>query len=439
MSGSRIGVALFVNGSPYSREGNFACEYQCEPFEFFSVSDLPSQTLWITNINLSELITLGLHKNPKIAHDGYFRTRISQIVQELGLNSLDLEQQVSFLVELLGVTAEMGRVELGLTQYPSQSLVQAVGQLYGYREHPAGSPVYNIAEQACQRYTSAERTRRIEHADIFSFWMPRHEWANDLLEMGLPVGENSQLIAAHNLPDMGRDAVSLVQWAEENKIPLFANIRINQIEDGVGRLINYGAGAQVIDTGGYSGRNLREWCALPELAVLAYSGDIEILKVVTAGGWARSGLHLNQDRYARVSYSYGLLAENIWSGLTRKPDSFGKISKTLQTAWMQAVERMKCLKVAERLQGLGMDVLNYGNGRVTVACPPSVRALIPQAALEESALYPGSLEGLNFYGTEVSADPFSLMQKLIVDKNYARILDINNTMLGKIKDRNNAA
>lgn len=434
MSDSRIGVALYMGGSPYSPDGNFACEYQGEPFEFFSVSDLPSQTLWVTNVDLGDLIDLGLHRNPKIAHDSYFRTRISQIVQELGLGDLALEQQASFLAELLGATAEMGRIELGLTQYPSKSFVQAVGQLHGYREHPVGTPIYIIAEQSCQRYTATERTRRVESADIFSFWMPRYEWADDLLEAGLPVSENTHVIAPHNLPEAGRDAVALVQWAEENNVPLFANIRIKQIEENVGRLINYGAGAQDISSDGYDARNQRSWCALPELSVLAYSGEIEILKVVTAGGWARSGLHLSRDKVARVSYSYGLLSENIWSGLTRKSDAFGKVSKTLQTAWMQSVERMKCLRVAERLQGLGMDVLNYGNGRITVACPPSIRGLIPQAALEGSMLYPSSLEGLQLYNLSKSAEPFAVMQSLIARKQYARILEVNNITLKKLKE-----
>jgi len=433
MSGLKIGVALFVGGSPYSPEGNFACEYRGEPFEFYSVSDLPSQTLWITNVNLRDLIELGLHRNPKIAHEGYFRTRIAQMIQELGIESLELEKQAAFLAELLGAVAEMGRIELGLTQYPTRSFVQAVGQLNGYREHPVGTPIHTISEQACQRYTATERARRLENAEVFSFWMPRYEWANELLEMGLPVSENTKVVPATSLPAAGRDAVELVHWAEENKIPLFAQIRISQIEENIGRLINYGAGAQDIETGGYSGRNQREWCALPELSVLAFSGEIEVLKVVAAGGWARSGLHLNKERVARVSYGYGLLCENIWSGLTRRPDSFGKVSKTLQTAWLQSVERMKCLRVAERLQSLGMDVLNYGNGRITVACPPSVRALIPQAALEESMLYPSSLDGLEFYGNKRSGDPLVVMQSLLSNKDYARILEVDNLMLEALR------
>lgn len=432
MSDLRIGVALFVDGSVYSDEGNFACEYHGEPFEFFSVSDLPSQTIWITNVDLGELILLGLQNNPKIAHDSYFRTRISQITQELGLVDLPLEHQSSFLAELLGVTAEMGRIELGLTQYPAKSLVQAVGQLYGQREYPAGTSIFTISEQACQRYTSTERTRHIQNADIFSFWMPRYEWAEELLGVGLPVSEGAQVIDPSSLPEGGRDAVALVLWAEENNLPLFAKIRINHIEESVGRLINYGTGAQKISTGGYEARNQRQWCAIPELSVLAYSGDVEILKVVVAGGWNRSGLHLNKSKIARVSYSYGLLSENIWNGLTRKPNSFGSVSKTLQTAWMQSVERMKCLRVAERLSGLGMDVLNYGNGRITVSCPPSVRALIPQAALECSMLYPASLKNLKCYSPTVSNDPFTVMQNLISGKQYGRILEVNKMALKEL-------
>lgn len=430
MSGSKIGVALFVGASPYSRDGNFACEYKGEPFEFSSVSDLPSQTLWITNINLNDLIELNLHRNPKIAHDGYFRTRISQITQELGIVSLGLEQQVSFLAELLGVTAEMGRLQLGLTQYPASSLAQAVGQMHGYREHPDGTAIHTISEQACQRYTSAERSRRIENANIFSFWMPRYEWASDLLKEPLPVGEGASVIAAHSLPAMGLDPLALVQWAEEEKIPLFAKIKINHVEESVGQLINYGSGAQGINSNGYDARNLREWAALPELSVLAVSGDIEILKVVRAGGWARTGLHLSQHKAARVSYSYGLLSENIWSGVTRRADDvYGRASKTFQTAWLQSIERMKCLRVAERLSGLGMDILNYGNGRITVACPPSVKALIPQAALEESMLYPGSLDGLNIYDTAGTAEPYRIMQGLIASKQYSRLLEVNQLTL----------
>lgn len=434
MSGSKIGVALFVGASPYSREGNFACEYKGEPFEFSSMSDLPSQTLWITNINLSDLIELNLHRNPKIAHEAYFRTRISQITQELGITDLGFEQQVSFLAELLGVTAEMGRLQLGLTQYPVSSLAQGVGQLHGYREHPDSTVIYKISEQACQRYTSAERSRKIENSDIFSFWMPRFEWANDLLESPLPVGEGSSVIAPHSLPAMGLDPLALVQWAEEEKIPLFAKIKINHIEESVGQLINYGAGAQGINSNGYEGRNLREWCASPELSVLAMSGDIEILKVVRAGGWTRTGLHLSKQKAAQVSYSYGLLSENMWSGVTRRADDvYGRASKTFQTAWLQSIERMKCLRVAERLSGLGMDVLSYGNGRITVACPPSVRALIPQAALEESMLYPGSLDGLNMYETAGTTEPYRIMQDLIARKQYSRILEVNQMALSFMK------
>lgn len=430
----RIGVALFFGGTTYSREGNFACQYQGDPFEFCSVSDLPSQTLWVTNVNLSELIELGLQKNPKIAHDGYFRTRISQICQELGLNVLSLEQQASLLAELLGVTAEMGRIELGLTQYPVRGLVQAVGQMFGHKEHAAGTDIYTIAEQACQRYTSTERSRMIEGADIFSFWMPRYEWADSILKESLPVPEGAQVISPHNLPAQGRDAVALVQWAEENNMPVFAKIKINSIEETAGRLINYGAGAQGINSGLYESRNHREWCALPELSVLAYSGDIEIKRVVVAGGWAKTGMELDKEKVARVSYSYGLLSENMWSGLTRKPDSFGNVSKTLQTAWVQSLERMKCLRIAERLSNLGMDVLNYGNGRITVACPPSVRALIPQAALEHAMLYPSHLDGLSFYGPTASSEPFVAMQSLIVKREYSRILKVNSLMLDMLQD-----
>lgn len=437
-----VGVALFAQGSPASRAGNAACAYRGEPFEFNSVSDLPSQTLWVTNASLDELVDYGLHRNPKIAHNGYFRTRLAQVVNELGLIDLGLEEQAAFLAEILGSSSELARTQLGLSQHPVRGLAQGVGQLYGSVEPPVGSSIREVATQACQRYTSCERQQRYERAEIFSFWFPRHGWANKLLQTPMPSNDNLTVLPSHTLPEMGQDAGVLVEWARQNNIPLFARVRIIGLDETAGRLMNYGAGAHTIagrgaDGGNYSARNLREWCSLPELEVLAQSGEIEVLQVASASGWFGSGLHVDQDRLAPVSYAYGIVAENLWVGITRKADFTGSVSTSLSTAWIQAVDRMECLRIAERMVNLGMEVINYGNGRVTVACPPSVRALIPQVAAEEGLMYPASLKDLQHY--KVHADrPEQLLQHLINCQNYGKIIEVNQLLLSKMRGRNAA-
>ncbi|MBA1280224.1 hypothetical protein [Stutzerimonas stutzeri] len=432
----KIGVALYADGSPFSREGNVACEFRKEPFEFGTASDLPAQTLWITNATLNDLIEAGLHKSPKIAHEGYYRSRLSQIGQELGIAKLTLEQQAPLLAEILGNAAEMARVQFGLTQYPSSGLAQAVGQMHGQNEPANGTALMQIAEQACQRYTACERERRYDKADVFSFWMPRFQWAADLLNEPLPVSESINAIPAHSLPGMGRDVNVLVEWAQENRIPLFARIRIRALEQTVGKLMNYGAGAQGINkntqAGAYEARNMREWCALPELEMLSQSGEVEVLQVAVAGGWALSGLNLYNSKISQISYAYGLLAENIWVGLTRKPNPFGNTSRTLRTAWLQSIDRMRCLRVAERLYNMGMEVVSYGNGRIMVVCPPSVRALIPQAAMEEGMLYPAHLDGLQPYRPS-QQQPLHVLQHLITERDYGRLLTVDQRALKELE------
>ena len=437
-----VGVALFAHGSPASKSGNAACAFRGEPFVFNSVSDLPSQTLWVTNASLDELVEYGLHRNPKIAHNGYFRTRLGQVVTELGLIDLSLEEQAAFLAEILGSSSELARTQLGLSQHPVRGLAQGVGQLYGASEPPEGSAMKAVAIQACQRYTSCERQQRYERAEIFSFWFPRYSWANRLLETPMPTNENLTGLPLHTLPEMGQDAGVLVEWAKQNHIPLFARVRIIGLDETAGRLMNYGAGAHTIsgqgaEGGKYSARNLREWCSLPELEVLVQSGEIEILQVASASGWFSSGLHVDQDRLSPVSYAYGIVAENLWVGITRKPDFSGSVSTSLSTAWIQAVDRMECLRVAERMVNLGMEVINYGNGRVTVACPPSVRALIPQVAAEEGLMYPATLKGLHHY--QVRQDrPDQLLQHLINTQNYSKIIEVNQLLLSKMRSRHEA-
>lgn len=432
----RIGVALYADGTPFCRDGNVACEYRKEPFTFASASDLPGQTLWVTNASLNDLIEAGLHKSPKIAHEGYYRTRLVQMGQELGLDKLTLMQQAALLAEVLGNAAEMARVQLGLTQYPSNGLAQAVGQLFGRTEPAKGTAILQVAEQACQRYTACERERRYEKADVFSFWMPRFSWAADLLSQPLPENSDLRAIQPHMLPGNGQSVSQVVDWANEHNLPLFARIKIQSLDETVGKLMNYGAGAQHVnktaDRGrNYEARNMREWCALPELETLSQVGDVKLIQVAVAGAWGRSGLGVFQSRLTAVSYAYGLVAENLWVGLTRKPSAYGGPSMTLSTAWLQAVDRMRCLRVAERLYNLGMEVINYGNGRVTVVCPVSVRALIPQIAFEEGMLYPACLDNLTPY-KPVPGNPVHVFQHLLNTNDYARLVQVDQAALKEL-------
>ncbi|MBA1250176.1 Uncharacterised protein [Pseudomonas luteola] len=434
----RIGVALYENGSPFSRDGNVACEFRKQPFAFSSASELPGQTLWVTNVNLSSLIDAGLHRNPKIAHDGYYRTRIAQMSVELGLDSLPVEQRAAILSEILGDAAEMARLQLGLTQYPSYGLAQAVGQLHGPIEPPAGSAVARVAEQACQRYTACERDKTFKNPEIFDFWFPRFAYADDLLELPKPIDGNLKTVPPHMLPSMGQNVGELVDWATQNQLPLFARIKIQGLEETVGKLMNYGAGAQEINrstdsgTGNYQARNMREWASLPELDMLSQVGDISVLQVAIAEGWSGKGLHLYHSRLSSISYAYGLVAENLWVGLTRQSNPSGRVARTLSTAWLQAIDRMRCLRVAERLHNLGMEIIHYGNGRIRVACPISVRALIPQIALEEGLLYPACLEGLTPYRTQ-SNNPTHVFQHLLNERDHGRIIRVDLAALKELE------
>lgn len=433
-----IGVALYESGHPFDRKANWACEFRKEPFQFQSASDLPGQTLWVTNVELGELYKAGLHRNPKIAHEGYFRTRLSVMISELGIEQWPLEQQAAMLAEVLGTAAEMARLQLGLVQYPSNGIQQAVGQLYGLPEAPEGSAIFRVAELACQNYTSCERERRYEQAKVFSFWLPRYDWASALLSEPLPLNDRLQSVAPQSLPHMGRDAAALVDWAKELRQPLFAKIRIHALEDVMGKLLNYGAGALGVNSQssvgkGYEARNMREWCALPELETLSQAGDIEVLQVALAtSGFKTPELSVFSSRPAAVSYSYGLVAENLWVGLTRRPTPDGKTSRNLSTAWLQALDRMACLSIAERLHGMGMEIVNYGYGRITVVCPKSLYQMIPQIAREHGLLYPAALTELQPYQPNPSS-AFMVMQSLLSRGDFTNIRKMNQLALREME------
>lgn len=388
---TKFGVAFFKGASPYSRDENFACEYEGRPFQFSATTDLPSQTLWVTNLSSESLHEAGLSRTPHIANDSYFRTRISQMIPELGLRDLSPEYQVGLLSEILGCAANMLKTQLGLTQYPAYGMPQAVGQLYGSPEPPKGSALLSVAEQSCQRFTACERTRHHEKAEIFSFWFPRASWATDMLEIPRPVG-GLTLLQKHQLPMNGADPKALVKWAFEVKVPLFARVKNHGVQERVGKLMNYGAGALDLKKdstrgGSYDARNFREWCALPELAFLANYADVEVLQVAIASDWDNTGLRTFETKRSAISYAYGLAAENLWVGTLRKNSDNFTISKTLSTAWLQSEDRMRCLLAALKLQSMGMEITTYGNGRIGVVCPVSVRiSFLTQASNVASSI-----------------------------------------------------
>ncbi len=434
---NKIGVALFDKADVFSRNDNWACAFRGQPFEFTSASDLPSQTLWITNVELGDLFDAGLNRTPKIAHDAYFRTRMSQIVQELGIASFEPDRRAIMLAEILGAAVAMAKSQIGFTQYPSNALSGGIGQIYGYPDAPKDSVLLRIAERACQTYTPCERDRRHDNVEIFTFWMPRHELASSLIEQVVPSHENLRAVPMQSLPNNGKDARALVAWAKENSLPLFAQVKIHALEPTIGKLMNYGAGALGInsktgDGSQFDSRNMREWCSLPELDELSIAGDIELQQVVCAGGWMTHGISLHNTKACSISYSYGLVAENIWVGLTRRPSGDNKISKNLGTAWMQGLDRMRCLRVAESLYNAGFEILNYGYGRITVACPRSVRALIPTIARELGLLYPASLGDLSHLPVrpQISRD---VVQSLLATHDYPNMIRANQIAMNAVR------
>lgn len=435
----KIGVAIFSEANPFSHENNWACMYQEDPFSFNSVSDLPSQTLWITNLDLNSLYEANLSKNPKIAHDGYLRTRLMNIAQELGATNLPPDQQAYLFAHIIGPVMEMAAEEVGFVSYPNNALSAVVGQLHGIPDAPQGSTLRLVAERSSQTYTACQKDRLYEKAEHFTFWIPRYENAYELLQNPVPRSDELVAIPQHLLPSLGKNAATLVEWALEKKVPLFAQIHINSIEPDTGRLLSYGSGANHLQESArpltssgqesrkYEGRNMREWCALPELEVLATCADIEIRSLVRASNIDNPSIQLRDPESLRagsISYAYGIVAENIWVGLTRRTAGDNKAARTLSAAWIQSLDRMRCLKIAQKLTAIGFEVTHYGYGRITVSCPQSIRQLIPAVAREHGLLYPASIDGIEPYKPRPHVR-HEVLQSVLANKDYTNLIKIN--------------
>jgi hypothetical protein len=102
-----------------------------------------------------------------------------------------------------------------------------------------------------------------------------------------------------------------------------------------------------------------EWAVLSELA------EIEIDEIAISDREIEFERYRIPDtsRFARLSYSFGILLENYWYSLTSNED--GKPCRSPLTAWIHAIDRMWCLKYAMQLHHKGYSISGYGCGRLT--------------------------------------------------------------------------
>lgn len=317
--------------------------------------DLDSDVTWWTNLIYHDFCDVQLNRNAGFKHEGWLRSTFMQLMSELGLNEngLDGERAAPILSSIAQRVVDFARQRYGVDRLPSQRLNEDIAnRLLGTSSKLPSSQqsiIDSIAEHAYVATTL--NTNATEHQPSMTLKRNRLRHARDVLKTTFPADEGWAVhegsVTAHELE--GLEKPFLIKCSITNVNPL------------VGEILSINGGS----------RTVREWFTNIEWNTLRDYADIRIHALIESTAQS-PGLdtRLADHHLSELSFSEGLLAEQVWTGITTKRRAgLNRRFYGAAAAWTRSADRMIMFEYASKLHGCGITVSSYGLGNVTIRYP----------------------------------------------------------------------
>lgn len=384
-----IGSAIFQNKhyDPIGLNPGFKCVSGEEAVKFEGTGELQSNVRWLTNITVESAFNSQLKNTPRLLDDKYLRVSTSSMILELGLKSCSLEEQAKCVAHIFNNTMRLASRYFRLDEPPKGSLAAGIPAPIGHVQPKISDPtILGAAQQSILQFTACERrlpgAERVEYVSLI---IPRVKHANAVISAGAP-WDDFFWLSPNQLPP----ANQRLKWIVESPLPMLCKVRILSIDREMNHLVNWGNGAgsfskRTITNAAFVTTNQRQYVTSNELKVLAQFCRIEVDEVAISNTPPETNYSLpDGGPICDLSYSYGLIVENLWCALLRGAD--GTYLRTPMTAWIHATDRMYCLQHAKHLSTRGFTVNGYGYGRITLAVELSRKEELKRVALEMGLL-----------------------------------------------------
>lgn len=357
-------------------------------------SDLASNILWVTNLPYFSHQKLNLRMSGNIFDDQYFRTKVSQIGIENGIES-DLKSLSEFCSGIFHKVVAMGAEHFGV-DLSSPGYRYHKTMSYGLipehaRRQPEGRNSAEIMEaisHSTQANQAMSGVKRPAGSSAISLVFPRQAYGKWMLELPLPVSskwvtvkqkENSTKFGVEQgqrLRNTSAVVERLTSYGETNA--MFLRTRVLSMEPFYRNFASFGSGEKI----------MRRWATLPEVLELSRYAKISI----EGGYMCPLGDHdlVPEDVFGEsdMSYARGLLIENVWAALASPVTVQSGAKRTVIEAYLRAYDRIACGRAAAHMARRGFVVGSYSMGRVVVFLRPGEGEKVARAALDIGLLPP---------------------------------------------------
>jgi len=322
-----------------------------------SIHDLPSDAIWLTNLPFNNFWRAGLTRHPNFRHEGWLRTLFPQLVTELGidLNCVTPDIAVSTIAAVAQRTVNAAMSRYGVhpkNRRLNEDFAVAMGaprsalpdifytHFDGVADHPTVSVIHGTNYGTCQP-TVTVRRNRLRHA-------------REVLATPVPPDSGWELERVNTQND---------KWLESIDTPFLVRCSVSNVKPMIAEILSWGSGS----------RDVREWLTDIEWRVVRQYGDIAVNSALVC---RRPATPLPQAKLLpdgpldELSLTNGLIAEQIWTGMTNKQHYKADTQRyTAAAAWLRAADRMAMFNYAQQLYGRGLNVMNYGVGNVVLRYP----------------------------------------------------------------------
>lgn len=359
-------------------------------FRIKGTGDLSSDVKWLTNLSLDILWKSGAHKQQKLKYSGYLRTDLGQIMKELGLTppKIPIADVCEKISALFNKVMRLAIEFYDIKSFNQKDLLLEIRSALCPEDKNISIPLDEALTRAYQDLVICEKPILKERQLFVTLKRPRYSHAQSILDISLPVWNGDWNF--YGLKDLPPDNDRKIEFLMELGSPFLAKISIKRFYNDSSMNVEL---AKLLDLGEAIGEKGvtkdRNWVCQPELLYLCRFAEVKVEAAFVADGYKELNVKLPfLGDLSAWSYSLGLLAENVWMGLSTRSVNPTTRAKTLvspRACWLKAADRFMTLTSAMMLSSAGFIVSSYGYGGVTImldeAKIPELIELAPHAGL----------------------------------------------------------
>jgi hypothetical protein len=367
----RCGVVLFDSANNIasgdqtfvSLDAGWASISGAAAIRISSIHDLDSVVLWITNLTEEQFYRAKLTSHANFRSEGYLRSTLRHIANELGVDThcVSADVVVSVLSTIAQRVVTYAQTHYGITPN-GKALTDDFAIALRVPRSKIASGIHNLFEGSAQHayVRTVHANAHLNHGTALTLRRNRLAHAKELLALPVPPDSHWEYISCDKLPSNKQNIESML---EQSNTAFLVRCNTRNINPSVADVFSVGSGAKVI----------REWLTDIEWQQAREWADIEyigLLRCNAPSAPVPQADALPSDPYASLSFTCGLVAEQVWTAMTmRRKSNTDEPRYTAAAAWFRAMDRTVMFSYARNLHAKGLSVLEYGSGNVVVLYP----------------------------------------------------------------------